>query len=76
MSICIAMSVCLYVWDIQIRDIMTSLLLSEGDPPNWGLYPELATMVDWRGTSAEKAQKGDSLGDSLPPTGTLLSLQR
>jgi hypothetical protein len=33
---------------------MTSLL----PPPNWGLHPELATMVDRRGTSAEDAQKG------------------
>jgi hypothetical protein len=35
----------------HIRDIMTSLL----PPPDWGLYPELATMVDRRGTSAEDA---------------------
>jgi hypothetical protein len=39
----------------KIRDIITSLLLSERAPPNWGLYPELATMVDRRGTSAENA---------------------
>jgi hypothetical protein len=30
---------------------MASLLLSERAPPDWGLYPELATMVDRRGTS-------------------------
>jgi hypothetical protein len=35
----------------KIRDIMTSLL----PPPDWGLYPELATMVDKRGISAENA---------------------
>jgi hypothetical protein len=35
----------------HIRDIMASLL----PPPDWGLYPELATMVDRRGTSAENA---------------------
>jgi hypothetical protein len=32
-----------------------SLLLSERAPPDWGLHPELATMVDRRGTSAENA---------------------
>jgi hypothetical protein len=51
----------------KVRDIMTSLLLSERAPPDWGLYPELATMVDRRGTSAENAQKGDSPGDSPTP---------
>jgi hypothetical protein len=39
----------------KIRDIMTSLLLSERAPPDWGLHPELATMVERRGTSAENA---------------------
>jgi hypothetical protein len=39
----------------KIRDTMTSLLLSKRAPPNWGLHPELATMVDRRGTSAENA---------------------
>jgi hypothetical protein len=39
----------------KVRDTMASLLLSERAPPNWGLYPELATMVDRRGTSAENA---------------------
>jgi hypothetical protein len=39
----------------KIRDTMASLLLSERAPPDWGLYPELATMVDRRGTSAENA---------------------
>jgi hypothetical protein len=39
----------------KIRDIMASLLLSDRAPPDWGLYPELATMVDRKGTSAENA---------------------
>jgi hypothetical protein len=39
----------------KIRDTMISLLLSERAPPDWGLHPELATMVDRRGTSAENA---------------------
>jgi hypothetical protein len=43
---------------------MTSLLLSERAPLDWGLHPELATILDRRGTSAENAQKRDSLGDS------------
>jgi hypothetical protein len=46
---------------------MVSLLLSERAPPDWGLHPELATMVDRRGTSAENAQKGASLGVSSAP---------
>jgi hypothetical protein len=46
---------------------MTSLLLSERVPHNWGLLPKLATIVDGRGTSAENAQKGDSPGDSPAP---------
>jgi hypothetical protein len=58
LSVGIAMSVCLYVWDLTNRrgkDKRASLLLSERAPPDWVLYPELATMVDRRGTSAEKA---------------------
>jgi hypothetical protein len=39
----------------KIRDTMASLLLSERAPPDWGLYPELATMVDRRVTFAENA---------------------
>jgi hypothetical protein len=39
----------------KIRDITTSLLLSERAPLNWGLHPELATMMDRRGTSAENS---------------------
>jgi hypothetical protein len=39
----------------KTRDTMASLLLSERVPPDWGLYPELATVVDRRGTSAENA---------------------
>jgi hypothetical protein len=46
---------------------MTSLLLSERAPPNWVLHPELGTVVDKRGTSAEDAQKEDSLGVSPAP---------
>jgi hypothetical protein len=39
----------------KIRDTMTSLLLSERAPLDWGLHPELATMVDRRGASIENA---------------------
>jgi hypothetical protein len=39
----------------KIRDTMASLLLSERAPPDWVLYPELVTVVDRRGTSAENA---------------------
>jgi hypothetical protein len=39
----------------KIRDTMASMLLSERAPPDWGLYPELATVVDRRGTSADNA---------------------
>jgi hypothetical protein len=46
---------------------MTSLQLSEWAPPYWGLHPELATIVDRRGTSIENAQKGDSPGESPTP---------
>jgi hypothetical protein len=46
---------------------MTSLLLSERAPLDWGLHPKLGTMVDRRGTSAENAQKGDSPGESPTP---------
>jgi hypothetical protein len=46
---------------------MTSLLLSERTPPDWGLYPQLATIVARRGTSIENVIKGDSPGDSLTP---------
>jgi hypothetical protein len=80
----LAMSVfilCLYVWDLtkgekKIRDTMASLLFSERAPPDWGLHPELATMVDRRGISAENAQKGDSWKTAPPPSRTLPSLQR
>jgi hypothetical protein len=47
------MSVTLLTGEKKIRDIITSLLLSERAPPDWDLYPELVTMVDRRGTSAE-----------------------
>jgi hypothetical protein len=43
---------------------MTSLLLSERVPSDWGLHPELAIIVDRRDTSAENTLKGDSWGDS------------
>jgi hypothetical protein len=46
---------------------MTSLQLSGSALPNWGLYLELATIVNKRGTSTENAKKGDSLGDSPSP---------
>jgi hypothetical protein len=46
---------------------MTSLQLSKNAAPNWGLHPELATIVDRRGTSSETTQNGDSLGDSSFP---------
>jgi hypothetical protein len=49
------MSGTLLTGDKKIRDTMASLLLSERAPPDWGLYPELATVVDSRGTSAENA---------------------
>jgi hypothetical protein len=48
------MSRTLLTGEKKIRDTMAPLLLSERAPPNWSLYPELATiMVDRRGTSAE-----------------------
>jgi hypothetical protein len=59
-----------YNWDITKRrekDKKTSLQLSERAPPDWGLHPELATIVDRRGISSENAQKGDSQGDSPNP---------
>jgi hypothetical protein len=55
---------------------MTSLQLSGRAPPDWGLHPEPATIVDRRGTSAETAQKRDSLGDSPTPNQDPASLQR
>jgi hypothetical protein len=39
----------------KIRDTMASLLLSERAPPDWGLHPELATVVDRRDISAQNA---------------------
>jgi hypothetical protein len=49
------MSRTLLTGEKKIRDTMASLLLSGRALPNWGLYPELAIMVDRRGTSAENA---------------------
>jgi hypothetical protein len=49
------MSRTLLTGEKKIRNTMTSLLLSERAPPDWGLYHELATMVDRRGTTAENA---------------------
>jgi hypothetical protein len=49
------MSGTLLTGEKKIRDTMVSLLLSERVPPNWGLYPELATVVDRRSTSADYA---------------------
>jgi hypothetical protein len=52
----------------KIRDTMTSLLLSERAPPDWGLHRELATIVDKRGTSAENALKeGTALSPNQDP---------
>jgi hypothetical protein len=39
----------------KIRDTIASLLLSERAPPDRGLNPELASVVDKRVTSAENA---------------------
>jgi hypothetical protein len=41
---------------------MTSLQLSGSAPPDRGLHPKLATIVDRRGTSTENAQKEVSPG--------------
>jgi hypothetical protein len=49
------MSWTLLTGEKKIRDTMASLLLSDRAPPNWGLYPELATVVGRRGASAENA---------------------
>jgi hypothetical protein len=49
------MSRTLLIGEKKIRYTMASLLLSERAPSGWSLYPELATMVDKRGTSAENA---------------------
>jgi hypothetical protein len=49
------MSRTLLIGEKMIRNTMASLLLSERTPPDWGLYPELATVVDRRGISAENA---------------------
>jgi hypothetical protein len=49
------MSGTLLTGEKKIRDTMASLLLSERALPDWGLYPELAAVVDRRGTSAENA---------------------
>jgi hypothetical protein len=51
----VCMSRTLLTGEKKIRDTMASLLLSERASPDWGLHPELATMVDRRGTSAENA---------------------
>jgi hypothetical protein len=49
------MSRTLLTGEKKMRDTMASLLLSERAPADWSLYPELATVVDRRGTSAENA---------------------
>jgi hypothetical protein len=49
------MSGTLLTGDKKIRYTMASLLLSETTPPDWGLYPELATMADKRGTPLQNA---------------------
>jgi hypothetical protein len=61
------MSRTLVTGEKKIRDTMASLLLSERVPPDWGLYPELATVVDGRGHFCRECLKGDSLGDSPAP---------
>jgi hypothetical protein len=53
----------------EIRDTMVSLLLS----PDWGLHPELATMVHRRGTSTENAQEGQPGRQPHPQTDPALS---
>jgi hypothetical protein len=54
----VCMSWTLLTGERKIRDTMASLLISQRAPPDWGLHPELATMVDRRCISAEDAQKG------------------
>jgi hypothetical protein len=49
------MSGTLLTGEKKTRDTMTSLLFSERVPPNWGMNPELDTMVDRRGTSTDNA---------------------
>jgi hypothetical protein len=52
----------------KTKTTMASLQRSERPPLDWGLRPELATIVDRRGTSSENAQKRDSPGDSPSPS--------
>jgi hypothetical protein len=42
---------------------MASLLLSERAPPDWGLHPELVTVVEG-GALLQRMLKRDSPGDS------------
>jgi hypothetical protein len=49
------MSRTLLAGEKKIKATMASLLLSETATPDWGLHPELATMVDRRGISTENA---------------------
>jgi hypothetical protein len=63
----VCMSGTLLTGEKKIRNSMASLLLSERAPPDWGLHPELATMVDRRGTSAEDAQKEGQHGRQTHP---------
>jgi hypothetical protein len=51
--------------DKRHHDLITSL--RECPTRYGGLYSELATVVDRRGTATENVQKGDSLGDSTGP---------
>jgi hypothetical protein len=62
----VCMSRTLLIGEKKIRDIMTSLLLSKKTPPDWGLHPELATMV---GTSAENAYGGQPRRQPRPQLG-------
>jgi hypothetical protein len=52
---------------------MTSLQLSGSAPPDRGLHPELAIIVDRRGTSAENAQRGTARETALAPWDPALS---
>jgi hypothetical protein len=54
----------------KIRDIMTSLLLSEKSPPDWGLNPELAIMVGEEGHfCSECSERGQPGSQPCPQPG-------
>jgi hypothetical protein len=62
----VCMSRTLLTGEKKIRDIMTSLLLSERTLPDWGLHPEPAT-TGTGGAFLQRMLKGDSPGDSPAP---------